>query len=457
MKKLFKGGCIIYGDHRENSDILVEDGKILKVEADIKDEEAKVINVEGRFLFPGFIDPHTHFDLEVCNTVTADDFYSGTKAAIAGGTTTIIDFATQERGEDLLFAVEHWNQKSQGKSSCDYGYHMAISEWNEVISRQMEEMTQKGITSYKIYMTYDNMILDDEHIYDALSRIKEVGGIAGVHCENSGLIKALVEKEKGKGVFSPAGHPASRPVEAEAEAINRLLEIAAVVDVPVVVVHLSTKRGFEVIENARSRGQKVYVETCPQYLLLNEDKYHLPGFESGKYVCAPPLRKKENSEALWEALVNNQIMTIATDHCSFTLQQKEAGKDDFTKIPGGMPGIETRPTLIYTFGVEQGLLTIEQMCEYLSENVAKLYDMYPRKGTLLPGSDADIVVWNPQESRTLSVTNQVSRSDYCPFEGTKVQGIAEQVYLRGTLVAEGGKVICEKQGEFVSRTKGEYR
>ena len=453
MKKLFKGGCIIYGDHRENADVLVEHGKILKVEADIKDEEAKVIDVEGRFLFPGFIDPHTHFDLEVCNTVTADDFYSGTKAAISGGTTTIIDFATQERGEDLLFAVEHWNQKSQGKSSCDYGYHMAISEWNEVISKQMEEMTKRGITSYKIYMTYDNMILDDEHIYDALSRIKEVGGIAGVHCENSGLIKALVEKEKENGVFSPAGHPASRPVEAEAEAINRLLEIAAVVDVPVVVVHLSTKRGFEVIENARSRGQKVYVETCPQYLLLNEDKYHLPEFESGKYVCAPPLRKKENSEALWEALVNNQIMTIATDHCSFTLEQKEAGKDDFTKIPGGMPGVETRPSLIYTFGVEKGLLTSEQMCAYLSENVAKLYDMYPRKGTILPGSDADIVVWNPEATRTLSVKSQVSLSDYCPFEGTKVQGIAEQVYLRGTLVAENGKVICENQGEFVNRKK----
>ena len=453
MKKLFKGGCIIYGDHRENADVLVEHGKILKVEADIKDEEAKVIDVEGRFLFPGFIDPHTHFDLEVCNTVTADDFYSGTKAAISGGTTTIIDFATQERGEDLLFAVEHWNQKSQGKSSCDYGYHMAISEWNEVISKQMEEMTKRGITSYKIYMTYDNMILDDEHIYDALSRIKEVGGIAGVHCENSGLIKALVEKEKENGVFSPAGHPASRPVEAEAEAINRLLEIAAVVDVPVVVVHLSTKRGFEVIENARSRGQKVYVETCPQYLLLNEDKYHLPEFESGKYVCTPPLRKKENSEALWEALVNNQIMTIATDHCSFTLEQKEAGKDDFTKIPGGMPGVETRPSLIQTFGVEKGLLTLEQMCAYLSENVAKLYDMYPRKGTILPGSDADIVVWNPEATRTLSVKSQVSLSDYCPFEGTKVQGIAEQVYLRGTLVAENGKVICENQGEFVNRKR----
>ena len=451
MKKLFKGGCIVSGSHRENLDILIEDDKIVKVEANIQEEDAQVINVAGRLLFPGFIDPHTHFDLEVCNTVTVDDYYSGTKAAISGGTTSIIDFATQERGENLFLAFDHWHQKSQGKSSCDYGYHMAISEWNETISQQMDEMTAKGITSYKIYMTYDNMILEDEQIYNALVRIKEVGSIAGVHCENSGLIKALVEEVKANGELSPKGHPASRPVEAEAEAINRLLEIAAVVDVPVIVVHLSTKRGLEVIENARSRGQKVYVETCPQYLLLNEDKYNLPDFESGKYVCAPPLRKKENSQALWEGLINNQILTIATDHCSFTLAQKEAGINDFTKIPGGMPGVETRPSLIYTFGVKTGLLTLEQMCAYLSENAAKLYGMYPKKGALLPDSDADIVVWNTEVTRTLSARNQVSRCDYSPFEGTDVQGIAEMVYLRGTLVAENGKVVCENQGEYIYR------
>ena len=457
MRRVLKGGTIVSGRELKKMDILMDEehGKICAVAEHIGIEAAdvEVVDVTGMLLFPGFIDAHTHFDLEVSNTVTADDFESGTKAAVSGGTTLIIDFATQNRGETLQEALENWHQKADGRCSCDYGFHMAISDWNEEVSRELDLMMERGVTSFKLYMTYDAMVLNDKCIYQVLKRLKEIGGITGVHCENMGLIEALVEEKKAQGDFSPAAHPKTRPDLAEAEAVGRLLKLARAADAPVIVVHLSSGAGYQEIKNAREAGQEIYVETCPQYLLMDDSRYGLPGFEGAKYVCSPPLRKGGDQTRLWNALHKNHIQTISTDHCSFTLEQKAAGRDDFSKIPNGMPGVENRPVLIYTYGVRAERITLPQMCRLLSENPAKLYGMYPEKGCIAPGSDADIVVWDPDANWTISKQNQISVTDYSPYEGTPVTGMARKVYLRGRLAAENGKPVEEHLGQYVKRGK----
>jgi len=453
MKKVLKGGTVVSGEGCKKADGLVEDGKIGAVAPEITDEEAEVVDVSGKLLFPGFIDAHTHFDLHVSGTVTADNFETGTKAALSGGTTMIIDFATQYKGESLHKALEHWHEKADGNASCDYGFHLAISDWNAGISEELQQIVDEGVTSFKIYMTYDDMVLDDKSIYQVLKRLKEVGGIAGVHCENKGIIEALTEEEKAKGHLTTDAHPKTRPAVVEAEAISRLLKIADLVHTPVIIVHLSSGAGYQEVKYARERGQEVILETCPQYLVLNESVYSLPDFEGSKYVIAPTIKKETDSTRLWNAIRKDHIQTISTDHCSFTTGQKAAGKDDFTKIPCGMPGVESRPALIYSFGVLERDLKLEQMCRLLSENPAKLYGVYPQKGAIAPGSDADIVVWNPDTEWTMSVENQVANVDYCPFEGTKVKGKAEQVYLKGELAARDGNVVLEKKGSYVPRQR----
>lgn len=438
-------------------DILMDEasGKICAVAEQIGLEAAdvEVVDVTGKLLFPGFIDAHTHFDLEVSGTVTVDDFASGTRAAISGGTTLIIDFATQNRGETLNEALENWHRKAEGSCSCDYGFHMAISDWNEDVSKELDTMMEQGVTSFKLYMTYDAMVLNDKCIYQVLKRLKDLGGIAGVHCENMGLIEALVEEEKAQGHQSPAAHPRTRPDAAEAEAIDRLLKLAKVADAPVIVVHVSSGAGYQEIKNAREEGQEIYVETCPQYLMMDDSRYGLPGQEGAKYVCSPPLRKGGDQTRLWNALHKNHIQTVSTDHCSFTLEQKAAGREDFSKIPNGMPGVENRPVLMYTYGVRAERITLGQMCRLLSENPAKLYGIYPQKGCIAPGSDADIVVWNPDVTWTVSVQNQKSLADYSPYEGTPVMGMAEKVYLGGRLASENGNVAEEALGSYVKRGK----
>lgn len=456
MRTLLQGGNVVSGTGWITEDILIEDGKIRALGEDLLavqecQEDIKVVDVSGKWIFPGFIDAHTHFDLAVAGTVTADNFETGTKAALVGGTTTILDFATQYRGESLQQALDNWHKKADHVSSCDYGFHLAISDWNEAVSEELDGIVKDGVSSFKLYMTYDDMILDDQAIYQVLKRLKEVGGIAGVHCENSGIIKALVEEEKKKGNVSPSAHALTRPAAVEAEAVSRLLKIAAIADTPVIIVHLSSGAGYQEVKYARERGQEVYLETCPQYLLLDESLYGEPGFAGGKYIIAPPLRKTEDQTRLWNALRKDNIQTISTDHCSFTLAQKEMGKEDFTKIPGGMAGVETRPVLIYTYGVETGRLSIEQMCRLLSENPAKLYGLYPKKGCIAVGSDADLVVWDEHVQWTLTAENQIANVDYQAYEGFSVKGKAAQVYLRGELAAENGHVIKAGTGCYQKR------
>lgn len=449
-RQLFQNGTVVSSTETRKADVLTEGEKILAVGKNLKAEGAELIDVSGKYLFPGFIDPHTHMDLEVSGTVTADGFDSGTKAELSGGTTCIVDFATQNWGESLAYALERWHKKAEGKSSCDYAFHLALSDWNQEVSRELEQVTARGIRSFKLYTTYEGMAVDDRTIYEILVRLKELKGIAGIHCENKGIIDARLEEVlKKRGSRSRVSeYPWTRPVLAEAEAVGRVLKIAACAGAPVVIVHLSSKEGYEEVRRARERGVSVYVETCPQYLLLDENRYHLPDQEARKYMIAPPLRKMEDQQALWRALAEGEIQTIATDHCSFTTRQKEAGAGDFAKTPCGMPGAEERPALIYHFGVGRGKLTLEQMCSFLAENPAKLYHLYPRKGLIAPGSDADLVVWNPETEWTLSAGTQQSASDYCPLEGTCLKGRAEQVYLRGCLAAENGRIYRENGGKY---------
>lgn len=454
MKYLLKNGTLVSGERTEKKDILIEGEKIVKIAPHIEEGDAEEINVEGKLLFPGFIDGHTHFDLEVAGTVTADDFETGTKAAILGGTTFVIDFASQDKGgHTLKEGLEKWHKKADGKCFCDYSFHMSIVEWNEETEKEIQDMIEEGITSFKLYMTYPVMMVEDRDLYKILKKLNEYGCFAGVHCENAGVIDALIEEAKKEGRLGPENHPLVRPDTMEAEAVHRLLVIAKEAGAPVMVVHLTNKKAYEEIVKARENGQIVFAETCPQYLLLDDSAYNKSDFGGAVYVCAPPLRKKEDQDCLWKALAKGEIQTVATDQCSFTLEQKAMGKDDFTKIPGGLPGVQTRGTLLYTYGVREGKITVEQMCRLLSENPAKLYGVYPKKGALLEGSDGDIVVFDPEKESVISAKTHAYNTDNNPFEGFALHGEVDKVFLRGNLVVKDGAVVKEKTGKYMKRGK----
>jgi len=452
MKTLLRGGSVVSSQGMHRADVLLAEGKVAAVEKGLPAGDAEVVDCGGNLLFPGFIDAHTHFDLEVAGTITADDFATGSRAALRGGTTMVIDFAAPDKGETLAGGLARWRKKAEGRAACDYGFHMTIDDWNEGISREIGEMVELGIPSFKLYMTYPAMMLPEGDMYRALKRLKEVGGIAGVHCENDGLIRALTDEARAAGRLSPASHPRTRPAPLEAEAVGHLLRMAQLADVPVIIVHLTCRESLEEVRAARGRGQTVYVETCPHYLLLDESLYDGEYLEAARYVCAPPLRHWRDQEALWRALRGGEIDTVATDHCSFTLAQKRAGQYDFTRIPGGLPGVEHRGVLLYTHGVAAGRITEADMCRVLCENPARLYGCWPRKGVIAPGSDADVVVYDPASDGIITAADQAQNVDYTPYEGYRTRGSIRYVYLRGNLAVDHGAVL-ETAGEFVRRGK----
>ncbi len=455
---LLKNGTLISPAGSRVGDLLIDGEKIVRISPSIESEPSwEVLDVSGKLIFPGFIDPHTHFDLHVAGTVTVDGFASGTKAEIAGGTTTVIDFGTAYPGETLNEGLDNWFAKAAEGCSSDFGFHQTITEWNERISAEIPDMIERGASTFKIYMTYDTKI-DDCSILKLLKRLKECGTTTGCHCENSGLIDALRDEySQDERIRKVSSHYLTRPAAAEAEAIGRFCHLAEIAETPVIDVHLTCLEGLLEIRHARERGQKVYVETCPQYLMLDDSRYENPDFdEAAKYVCAPPLRKKADQEALWAALRDGEIETVATDHCSFTREQKRLGIDDFRKIPGGMPGAETRGIVIYSEGVAKGRISREKMCEVLSENPARLYGLYPQKGTLREGSDADLVILDPEGKTIIDQKTQVSKSDYAPLQGMELQGAIAQVYLRGEKVAEHGTVLKEGRGRYVKRKCPEF-
>jgi len=454
MKTILRGGTVVSGTEARRLDVLLDGEKIAAVGTALPDNGAETVDCTGKLLFPGFIDAHTHFDLPVAGTITADDFATGGRAALRGGTTMVIDYAAPDKGETLACGLARWRERAENRCGCDYSFHMTIDDWNEGISREIGEMAAQGVTTFKMYMTYPAMMLAESDMFRALLRLKEEGLFAGVHCENDGVIAALTARAKAAGQFSPASHPKTRPAALEAEAVSHLLRLAQVADTPVMVVHLSTREALEEVRAARRRGQTVYVETCPQYLLLDQSRYDAPDFmEAAKYVCAPPLRTKEDQDALWAALRDGEIQTVATDHCSFTLAQKRAGRYDFTKIPGGLPGVEHRAVLLYTCGVAAGRLTEMDFCRLLSENAAKLYGCWPQKGVIAPGSDGDIVVYDPRAEGVVTAAGQLQNVDYTPYEGFKVQGRVDRVYLRGQCAVDRGTVLLDGAGRFVPRGK----
>ena len=450
---IIQHGTLVLPDGLMQGDLAFENGVITRVAPAIEAGAGDAVcEAAGCLVFPGFIDGHTHLDMDSGTTVTADDFASGSRAAACGGTTTLVDFATQERGGTLTDALDAWHRKAEGKCACNYAFHMAVTDWNEQTRAELPRMFERGVTSFKAYYAYDNLRLDDAQMYDLLSALRPFGGVLGVHCENGTLVNRLQRQQLDRGVTGPAGHPASRPPVVEAEAIRRLCAVAKLADSPVHIVHLSSAEGLEEVRRARASGQKVWVETCPQYLLLDESRYHLEGFEGAKYVMSPPLRSPADREALRAAVLGGEIDTISTDHCSYRFgDQKALGRDDFTNIPNGAPGIEHRPALIYTSFVASGLMTEAQMCRLLSENPAKLFGMWPRKGRLAQGADADITVWDPQARWVIRAEAQHQNVDYTPYEGFEAAGCARAVYVGGQLAAKDGEPSGASAGRYVKR------
>lgn len=450
---IIQHGTLVLPDGLMQGDVAFENGVITRIAPAIEAGAGDAVcEAAGCLVFPGFIDAHTHLDMDSGTTVTADDFASGSRAAACGGTTTLVDFATQERGGTLRDALDAWHRKAEGKCACNYAFHMAVTDWNEQTRAELPQMFERGVTSFKAYYAYDNLRLDDAQMYDLLSALRPFGGVLGVHCENGTLVNRLQREQLERGVTGPAGHPASRPPVVEAEAIRRLCAVAKLADSPVHIVHLSSAEGLEEVRRARAAGQKVWAETCPQYLLLDESRYHLEGFEGAKYVMSPPLRSPADREALRAAVLDGEIDTISTDHCSYRFSdQKTLGRDDFTKIPNGAPGIEHRPALIYTSFVASGLMTAAQMSRLLSENPAKLFGMWPRKGQLAQGADADMTVWDPRARWVIRAEAQHQNVDYTPYEGFEAAGRARAVYVGGQLAAKDGEPSGASAGRYVKR------
>ena len=458
MRTLIKGGSLVSPSGVTKGDLLIENGKI-KAAGTVGEREAEgaeVCDAAGCLVFPGFIDGHTHFEMPVAGTVTADSFATGTLAALCGGTTTIVDFATQDRGDTLEKALEVWHGRADGHCSCNYGFHMALTDWNERTRAEMEHMPEEGVTSFKVYLAYDALRLPDGAVYEILETARDIGGIVGFHCENGDLVNELVRENLAAGNTEPYWHAESRPEVCEAEAISRVCAIAEAANAPVNIVHVSTARGFGEGLRARARGVEVFMETCPQYLLLDRSLLAGEDFEGAKYVCSPPLRTARDRSALWGAVSGGQINTVSTDHCSFNFAgQKELGRGDFSRIFNGLSGVEHRSVLMYTYGVAAGKLTPERMCAALSENIARLYGMYPRKGTLEPGADADVVVWDGGWEGVITAAGQHMACDYTPYEGFEVKGRARAVFLGGELAARDGEPLREGLGRFVCREESQ--
>jgi dihydropyrimidinase len=451
---LIKNGTVVTATDQYRGDVLVEGEKVSVIGTTLTMAADKVIDATGKYLLPGGIDVHTHLDMPFGGSTSADDFASGTIAAAHGGTTTIVDFAIQYRGQTLHHAWEQWAKKAEGKAAIDYGFHMIVTELNDQVELEMDALVRQGITSFKLFMAYPGVfMLDDASIFKALQRTGKNGGTICMHAENGGVIDVLVQKALAEGKTAPKYHALTRPARAEAEATHRAIALAEIADVPVYIVHLSAAEALEMVTEARDRGLPAFAETCPQYLFLSYDNYEEPGFDGAKYVMSPPLRARETQKNLWRGLAYNDLQVISTDHCPFCMkEQKELGKDDFSKIPNGAPGIETRMSLVYDGGVRAGRISLNRFVELTSTSPAKIFGLFPRKGTIAPGSDADIVIFDPEKKQKLSVSTLHMKVDYHPYEGREVTGVTETVLSRGRVIIENGTFTGKAgAGSFLKR------
>ncbi|HLU66143.1 MAG TPA: dihydropyrimidinase [Kofleriaceae bacterium] len=452
-RTLIKNGTIVTAVDQYRGDILIDGETIQQIGTSLDAPADQVIDAAGRYVIPGGIDVHTHMDMPFGGTTSSDDFETGTVAAAFGGTTTIVDFAIQDFGKSLRQGWETWMAKAEGKAVVDYGFHMIMREFTPELGREMKDMVDEGVTSFKLFMAYPGVfMMDDAGIFQAMQRSGEIGATICMHAENGGVIDVLVKQALARGQTEPKYHAITRPALAEAEATHRAIKMAEIADVPVYIVHLSAAEALQMVTEARDRGVPAFAETCPQYLFLDYTNYEEPGFAGSKYVMSPPLRAREKQSEMWRGLRGNDLQLVSTDHCPFCMKEKELGKDDFSRIPNGAPGVETRLMLLHDGGVRTGQISLNRWVEICSTAPAKIFGLFPRKGTIAPGSDADLVIWDPDKKVTLSHKTLHMRADYNPYEGRQVTGAAETVLSRGRVVVDRGTFTGQKgHGKYLRR------
>jgi dihydropyrimidinase len=453
MRTAIVNGTLVTASDTFKADLVLDDGKIAKMTAKFDGQADETIDAAGKFVFPGGIDAHTHMDMPFGGTTSSDDFETGTIAAAYGGTTTLVDFAIQRKGGSLREALDTWHGKAEGKAAIDYGFHMIATDVPPAVLAEMGDMVREGVTSFKLFMAYPGvLLLDDQSIFRAMLRAGELGALVCMHAETGLPIDVLVERAVAAGHRAPIYHALTRPEAAEATGTERAIALAEMAHVPVYIVHLSAQRALERVIEARDRGLPAYAETCPQYLFASQDDLDRPGFEGAKFVCTPPLRPAHHHDHLWRGLRNYDLQVVSTDHCPFCMkEQKELGKNDFSKIPNGMPGIETRLYLLWE-GVREGRISMNRFVEITATAPAKIFGLYPKKGTLAIGADADVVVWDPEKRHTLSHETLHMRVDYSPFEGREIVGGPTHVLQRGRTLVRDGKFLGKAgQGQFLRR------
>ena len=457
MSILIKNGRVITAVDDYMADVFIENETVTLIGNNLEMEADEVIDASGKYLFPGGLDPHTHLDMPFGGTTSADDFETGTRAAAHGGTTTVIDFAIQSKGHSTLEALDIWHAKADGKTAIDYGFHMIVTDLEDSRIHEMKMLADVGVTSYKLFMAYPGVLyVDDGTIYRAMKKGGEDGTVVCMHAENGIVIDEIVKQAVADGKTAPKYHAITRPTRMEAEGVHRAISIAEVAQVPIYIVHLSSSDALEQVMLARNRGVHAFAETCPQYLFLDDSYYNQKGFEGAKYVMTPALREKWNQDELWKGLKFGDLQSIATDHCPFCFKdQKILGIDDFSKIPNGAPGVENRMSLVYNGGVHAGRISLNKFVELTSTAAAKTFGLFPKKGTIAVGSDADIVVFDPNRKETISVNNTCTHHmnvDYNSYEGFEVTGFTETVLSRGKIIIDNCAYVGKKgDGRFLKR------
>ena len=457
MKKTFliKNGTIVTATDKYQADVFIHQDKVEAIGKNLDYQAEQIIDAKGNYLFPGGIDAHTHMELPFMGTYSSDTFETGTLAGLYGGTTTIIDFAIQTKGETFNSTLDKWHKKADGNSVGDYAFHLGVTDFNEQTKIEIKNIVEnRGVSSFKIFMAYKGaLMIDDRQIIGLMNEVKKYGGIVTTHAENGDMIDELISEFKTQGKLSPKYHPLSRPEIAETEATGRIIDLAYQGNHPLYIVHMTCEGALNKVKEATKRNQLVNVETCIQYLLLNDSLYESPGFEGAKWVFSPPLRKSKDQEALWESINQGIVHTVATDHCPFCMDQKHMGEKDFSKIPNGAPGIEHRMELLFSEGVQKGRISINKFVEITSCAPAKIFGMFPKKGTIAIGSDADIIIFDPNISHTISAKTHHHNCDYSAFEGWKVQGKCKSVILRGEVAINNGKAYIGKGfGQYIKRS-----